>query len=121
MAAAIRCCSASGASVADTVSGDQVADGLLPVELLAAAAAAGDMRLDERGVGRVELTVEQAAEEDHLIGTGGHQVALPEDSSLDSLSDSLGGSRTSVRIARPRDSRDMTVPIATPATSAISA
>ncbi len=104
-----------------TIIGDEVTDGLLPFDLLATAAAAGDMRLDERGIGRIELAVQEAAEEDHLVGTGVHQVALPEDSSLDSLPDSLGGSRTSVRIARPRDSRDITVPIATPATSAISA
>src|SRR5216110_1315071 len=47
-----------GRGVADAVAGDEVADGLLPLQLLAAAGAAGDMRFDKRCVGRVELTVE---------------------------------------------------------------
>ena len=44
-----------------TIIGDEVMDGLLPFDLLATAAAAGDMRLDERGIGRIELAVQEAA------------------------------------------------------------
>ena len=103
--------------MAHTVSAQQVAHRLQAIELFAAALAARDMRLDHRGVRRVELAIDEPAEQQFLINAGGHHFAL-----LDwSLSALAGGSSSFASIARARDRRDMTVPTGTPVTSAISA
>jgi hypothetical protein len=66
---------------------------------------------------RIELTVDETAEQQFLIDTGGHYFAL-----LDcSPSAFAAGISSLASMARARDSRDMTVPTGTPVTSAISA
>ena len=102
----------------NAVAPQQAAQRLQPLELLAAALAARDMRLDHRHVGRVELVVDETAEQQLLINARSHHFAR----SLNSHpSVRPAGSNSLASIARPRASRDITVPIGTPATSAISA
>ncbi len=101
----------------DTFAAEQAAHRLQLFELLAASFAARDMRFDERGVRRVELMIDEPAEQQLLIFAGGHQLAL-----LDWSSSHLpAGSNCLASMVRPRDRRDITVPTGTPVTSAISA
>ena len=104
--------------MANAVAPQQVAHRLQAFELFAAALAARDMRLDHRGVRRVELAIDEPAEQQFLINAGGHHFAL-----LDCVA---VGSCAAAAIPSPASparatSRDMTVPIGTPVTSAISA
>src|SRR6185369_9619621 len=103
--------------VAHSIGPQQVAHGLQPLELLAAAFAARDMRFDHRDVRRVQLIVDEPAEQQLLIDARSHYFTLLDCSSADLAA----GSNSFARIARPRASRDITVPIGTPVTSAISA
>ena len=96
---------------------EQVAQSLQPLKLLAASFAARDMRLDHRDIGRIEFIVDEAAEQQLLVSAGGHHFTLLEFSSALRPA----GSNSFASIARPRASRDITVPIGTPVTCAISA
>src|SRR5690348_2651927 len=87
-----------------------------PIELLAAFFAARRVRLNEGDVGGVELTIDERAQQQFLINAGGHHFTL-----LCSSAALPGGSNSLASIARPRASRDITVPTGTPVTSAISA
>jgi len=63
--------------MANLLAAQQVVHGLNPLELFAAAFAARDMRLDKRSVGRVELAIDEPAEEQFLINAGGHLFHAP--------------------------------------------
>jgi hypothetical protein len=95
----------------------QTAQSLQPLKLFAATFAARDMRLDHRDIGGIELIIEQPAKQHFLISAGGHHFTLLEFSSAFRPA----GSSSFASIARPRASRDITVPIGTPVTWAISA
>ena len=114
---AIRATSSSGRRMTHTLTGDQAAHRLNPLELLAAALATRDMRFDQCSIRGVELAVGERAQQQFLIRTGCHHFTL-----LDCSSAALpGGSNSLARMARPRAKRDMTVPIGRPVISAISA
>jgi hypothetical protein len=75
------------------------------------------MGLDQRGVGGIELAVYESAEQQFLVNARSHHFTL-----LDCSPSALApGSKAFASIARPRESRDITVPTGTPVTSAISA
>ena len=99
------------------VAPQQAAQRMHPLELVAAAFAARDMRLDHRDIRRVQLIVEEPSEQQFLVSARRHHFALLDCSSAASPD----GSNSLASIARPRASRDITVPIGTPVTSAISA
>jgi len=104
-------------AVANALSAKQGPNRLQPFELFPAALAARDVRLGERRVRRVELAVDKSAEQQFLISAGGGHWTL-----LDcALSVFAGGSNSFASIPRARESRDMTVPMGTPVTVAISA
>ena len=91
--------------MANALAAKQGPNRLQPLELFAAALAARDMRLGERGVGRVELAVDKAAEQQFLISAGGGHWTL-----LDcALSVFAGGSNSFASIAagarKPRHDR----------------
>ena len=59
------------------VGAEQVMQRLEPLELLASSGAARDIRLDHRDIGRVELAIDEAAEQQFLINARRHLFHAP--------------------------------------------
>ena len=81
-----------------------------------AADAIFEMRLASGGIGRVELVIEQGVQQHVPVGTGGHRESSRRSGGVSPAD----GSSNLVSISRARARRDMTVPIGTPVSVAIS-